>query len=503
MSLAPSGRPALSARARARVLRQRRRRLVVLIVALAVVGAVLVAALGRGWLPSPPAAGVAASAGGRDPFGYASAREADYIARATAGNAHVLFDKSPGGVVATAARVAAYRPLIDRAVAGTGIDPALLEGIVFVESAGRPQVMAGSDPASAAGLTQILAQTGQSLLGMHIDLARSRRLTAAIDAVAAGTRRGLLAPLLVTSGGDRSALQSCRRAWPAPCAISASPSVSSGAWTSPSSPTTWASATCTRCSATTTAAAPFPTRSSTSTRRPTITVPPTGFYPGSATTHGCIYWRVLGAVSIMRLYRGDRSALTRLASLQNADGAGAAVLHPPDRTLNFADPAALSAAYQDRSLVPLPTNLAALGLSVARTMGSGASRLGVPPGLYRGLRPGALKLLIALAARVRSLSGGAQPLELFTTVADRQYNQSTGAGFAAATNGWSFQIARRYVSHAQAQAFQTVLDRLQALEPDRLDEGRDTDRRHRRHRRRRVAGVAPAHAARQADRLAA
>ena len=105
-------------------------------------------------------------------------------------------------------------------------------------------------------------------------------------------------------------------------------------------------------------------------------------------------------------------------------------------------------------------------------MGAGAGRLGVPPALYRGLRPAALKLLIALAARVRSLSGGAQPLELFTTVADRQYSQSTGAAFAAASNGWSFQIARRYVSPAQAQAFQTVLDRLQALEPDRLDAGR-------------------------------
>ena len=43
---------------------------------------------------------------------------------------------------------------------------------MFVESAGLPEVIAGDDPADAAGLTQILAQTGQSLLGMHIDLAR-------------------------------------------------------------------------------------------------------------------------------------------------------------------------------------------------------------------------------------------------------------------------------------------------------------------------------------------
>ena len=48
---------------------------------------------------------------------------------------------------------------------------------MFVESAGRPNVIAGNDPADASGLTQILAQTGQSLLGMHVNLARSRQLT--------------------------------------------------------------------------------------------------------------------------------------------------------------------------------------------------------------------------------------------------------------------------------------------------------------------------------------
>src|SRR5205085_3294644 len=77
-----------------------------------------------------------------------------------------------------------YCGLIDAATAGTEIDPDLLEGIVFVESAGRPDVIAGTDPAAASGLTQILAETGQSLLGMHIDLARSRKLTAQMAAAA-------------------------------------------------------------------------------------------------------------------------------------------------------------------------------------------------------------------------------------------------------------------------------------------------------------------------------
>ena len=42
-------------------------------------------------------------------------------------------------------------PLIDRVTAGTGIDPNLLEGLVFVESAGRPQVIAGSIPPTPPG----------------------------------------------------------------------------------------------------------------------------------------------------------------------------------------------------------------------------------------------------------------------------------------------------------------------------------------------------------------
>jgi hypothetical protein len=53
---------------------------------------------------------------------------------------------------------------------------------VFLESAGRADALAAIDMAAAAGLTQILAQTGQSLLGMHIDLPASRRYTQQIDA---------------------------------------------------------------------------------------------------------------------------------------------------------------------------------------------------------------------------------------------------------------------------------------------------------------------------------
>ena len=50
------------------------------------------------------------------------------------------------------------------------------------------------------------------------------------------------------------------------------------------------------------------------------------------------YWRVLGAEQIMRLYRTDRAALTRLSSLQTAVDSQAYVLHPPDEVHPFTDP---------------------------------------------------------------------------------------------------------------------------------------------------------------------
>ena len=137
--------------------------------------AVLVALASGGGQPPLPLPGIGRAAPPGDPFVYRADRQAAFELRAAAGNAAVLFDKSPGGVPATAERVAGFRPLIDAAVAGSGIDPNVLEGIVFLESAGQPQEIVGSDPAAASGLTQILAQTGSSLLGMRIDLGQSRR----------------------------------------------------------------------------------------------------------------------------------------------------------------------------------------------------------------------------------------------------------------------------------------------------------------------------------------
>src|SRR3954464_5261664 len=109
-----------------------------------------------------------------DPLAYEATRQHEFEARATAGLTPVLVEKSPGGVVATARRVARLRPLIDRAAVGSPVDADTLEALVFLESAGRPFAQAGKLE-GAAGLTQILAQTATGLLGMHVDLRKARK----------------------------------------------------------------------------------------------------------------------------------------------------------------------------------------------------------------------------------------------------------------------------------------------------------------------------------------
>ena len=111
-----------------------------------------------------------------DPFAYDPDREDEFTRRAAAGNSHILYARSPDGAAATAARVARYREPVEEAAEKAGVDADLLEGLVFLESAGRPDAMAG-DTEGAAGLTQILAETGQNLLGMQIDVGASSRLT--------------------------------------------------------------------------------------------------------------------------------------------------------------------------------------------------------------------------------------------------------------------------------------------------------------------------------------
>lgn len=440
-------------------LRQRRRRLIYPALALVVLIVMLASALSGGSLTAPPPALPAPGAGRGDLFRYVPAQEADFVARATAGNAEPLFTQSPGGAVATAARVATLRPLINRASAGTGVSPDLLEALVFVESAGRAQVIAGNDPVSAAGLTQILAATGQTLLGMHIDLARSRRLTAGIAAVGAGTRRGTLAPLLARRAAVDDRFDPAR-------ALAATVRYLGIAQRQFHRSDLAFEAYHMGIGNLRQVLGDYDGGIPVSYARLYFDVAPDRhgaafrLLAGFGDESSLYYWRLLGAESVMRLYRRAPGALRRLAGLQTAASSNALVLHPPDRTPAFADAGALSAAYQSRTLVPLPANTAALGLGVDRAMGAGS---GAPRALYRGLRPGALRLLIALAARVRGLAGGAGPLEVTGAVTDQAYVRRAGVGYPASSTGWGLRLSRHYVSAAQASALQSLLDRLQSL----------------------------------------
>src|SRR5690348_17352269 len=104
-------------------------------------------------VPTVPARGGAAVA---DPFAWDPSRAAQFPERAAAGNAHGLYTLSPGGAEATAARTAHWRPLVDVAARSAGVNPDTLEGLVFLESAGRPDAVTPAGLSGAVGLTQIL-----------------------------------------------------------------------------------------------------------------------------------------------------------------------------------------------------------------------------------------------------------------------------------------------------------------------------------------------------------
>ncbi|HSC02510.1 MAG TPA: lytic transglycosylase domain-containing protein [Solirubrobacteraceae bacterium] len=444
-----------------------RRRLAVAggaLLALIVVLVVVLSSSGGGSGPPPlPLPGIGQPAKPGDPFAYVSGRESDFVSRAIEGSDHVLYVKSPGGALATAARVARVRPLIDQALAGTSLDPGMVEALVFVESAGRPDVIVGGDPANASGLTQILASTASSLLGMHIDLARSRKLTGRIFLASARGQTGLAARL------ERARAKLDDRFDPAKALAGT---------------VRYLEIAERHLGRTDLAFESYHMGIGNLQRVLDLydgghAVPYPQLYFDTAPDHNraafalissfgddssLYYWRLLGAQRIMRLYRTDRPRLERLIALQTASDSNAQVLHPPDGLHPFADPDALDRAYASRTVLPLPSNPARLGLRYDPGIGALASRLHFTPAVYRGLRPAALDLLIALAARVRELSKlPRSTLTVTSAVSDQRYQGLLGVSDPPAAAGWSFTIARRYASRAQADAFQAMLDRLQAL----------------------------------------
>jgi len=356
-----------------------------------------------------------------------------------------------------------------------------VEAIVFLESAGRPDVIAGGDPQNASGLTQILAETATDFLGMRVDLSASRRFTNEIEkarergdehAVArlqdgrrridarfdpaqalAGTVRYL------TTAGDRfgrddlavvsyhmgignleGVLRSYAGAPDGPVAdvvreqdlsyarlyFDSSPASHSEAWQRLAS-----------------------------------------FGDDSQT----YYWRVLAARDIMRLYREDPARLERLAKLHGQGPSAELVLHPPSSTQRFVTREELEAALQKGVLRPLPDDPERLHYRIDPRLDRIVSSLGADPAAYRTLRPRALRLLGYLARRVYDLSNEARPL----TVTRATYDLASGAILTPSdlerehahsslhATGFAFDVRRRYGSGSQAEAFQWTLERLEAL----------------------------------------
>jgi hypothetical protein len=427
------------------------RRLALLAVVVAMAGTIIVV-LGRSGEPPGPrtlAPGRGTTDATRDPFAYDADRRADFEARAAAGLSHVLYAKSPGGVLATAQRVQRWRPTIEDVASRAHQDPDTLEAIVFLESAGRPDVAASDDLRSAVGLTQILAQTATDLLGLKVDVAASERLTRRIGRSTSPARIARLKTLRrrVDERFDpRKALEATVRYLEfAQGQLGrddlAIESYHMGVGNLQRALKAYGSK-----------EIPYAQLffDSTPLRHAAAWRVLASLGDDSST----YLWRIGAAKAIMSLYREDRKKLAAQV-LSQASPAGERVLRPAESTLVFADDGAL---HSDELAV-----VAGAALRPSRTLAAAAPS-------DRALRPEALQLLRYLALGVREVSGTAPVTVTSVTRSVRGEERDTRGAFDAEappsthTTGYAFDLSRTYRSRAQAQALQFWLDRLTALD---------------------------------------
>src|SRR5918911_65352 len=111
-----------------------RRRLAVLGVVAVAVAALAVVVLARGGGPGAPrilTPGAGNTETTVDPIAWDPERKAELERRAAAGLAHVLYAKSPGGVVVSAVRTPTWRPLIHPGAARARPHPGGLQAVVM------------------------------------------------------------------------------------------------------------------------------------------------------------------------------------------------------------------------------------------------------------------------------------------------------------------------------------------------------------------------------------
>jgi hypothetical protein len=443
-------------------------------VLLAVAGLAGMLARGGGRHPGTAAAPATLRLGSTrftDPFAWTPGGEARLVARAARGTAHGIYVLSPGGVEASAARTARWRGDVVAAARTAGIAPDTLEGLVLLESAGRTDAVTAAGLQGAVGLTQILAQTGSGLLGMHVDTAASHRLTARLQrAVDAGDTRRAADLIRRRAQADqrfdgRASLAATGRYLAQARARFGRGDLAIAAYHMGMG----------NLEAVLRDYAGHPSGSIADIVRTRHLSYARVYFDSTPTRHAAAWrrlasfgddssnylWKVLAARSIMHAWRTDRAGLRRLATLHSESVSGELALHPLPGTPRFADAAALAAAYRDRTLLALPGRPAATGLRVDPRMGAGAR----DPALYRGLRPQALGVALYLGAQVRALTGGGT-LTLRASVRDAAAAAPVGeqpAPSALHATGWAFDVERRYDPPAQAQALQFALDRLSVL----------------------------------------
>jgi hypothetical protein len=414
----------------------------------------------------PPETGpLTVDPGDPDPFAYEPDREREFVARATAGHSHVLYEKSPGGVFATARRVERWRADVEEQATITGTDPDLLEAMVFLESAGYPDARASDDLEGAVGLTQILAETGQHFIGLRVDVEESERLTRKIaraeergDAERAERLRARrrhvdqrFDPIAALQGAGRYlAIAEDRLGSEELAVVSYHMGIGNlqnvlAAFGEDDVP--WAEV----------------YFGSTPDDHPRTYELLSGFGDDSAT----YLWRVYAAREIMRLYRRDQDELRSLDRLQRAKASAEEVLHPRAETDVFETPEELDEAYESGDLRPFAD---VPGMRLDPDVGALAGRLEAERRLYRGLRPEALELAAYLSAGVRDVAGTRASLTVTSTVRDLEYqrllarrNLFATREYSLHTTGFAFDVRRKYASREQAVAFEYMLDRLQSL----------------------------------------
>lgn len=463
--------------------------LVLALVAVAAVvasAATLVLGLGSGDPPEVDVAEIASEAasppeeGSDDPFAFSEERERALVRRASLGLSHVIYAKSPGGVQASAERTDRWRPQIEEVAERHGIDPDTLEAMVFLESAGRPEVMADGTPHSATGLTQILPSTARDLLGMRVDEERSAELTKRIARAAEKGRtekvRELAAerrrvderfdPERALDGAGRYLRMAADRFGSEELAV-VSYHMGIGNLESVIAAYTGEEVGDER------------TRDVVAEHDLTYA---RLFFDSSPRRHAEAWeilsqfgddsavslWRVTASRQIMAEWRENPEALSERNRLATAKATLEEVYHPESETDVYDDPDEIAEAREEGELVPIPDD-PTLGFRVTRHLGELADELGVDRELYQALRPEALAALTYMASQVKAISGVERPLQLTSAVRDRPYqealigvNGEATREYSLHTTGWAFDIRRDYANDRQAEAFQFVLDRMRA-----------------------------------------